>query len=478
MSLTKVSYSMINGAPVNVLDFGADPTGVNDSWSAFQAAHDSLSASNSYVGGLIVIPTGKYYLSKTWDISKRVTIQGTNPGDQPDTAACILEFPADTNGIFFHGPYDSPTGTSATQSVLQFVQVHAKAKNSSGVGIKCTTTVRIEYCQVRSFKSHGIEFYGQTGGPSPTGVADFWKVSNTRISDCGGNGLYAHGDDSQIGIASQVECMTNGNYGFYDVSAYGNTYIACQAGGNTTGSYYGKSTLTYYGSVYIGCYVEFGTGQTAVFDDDSIILGGVLAAVAGDGFNFANRYPGGSGPNVSTNGRHMWFRDNSEIARIDTDNVLYGFPKIVLGTSGSNYISEGLSQAYNAGTGLSECWRFRNDNGTVGGITTNGTATAYNTSSDYRLKENVQPMTNALQKIVALNPCTFTWKTDGSAGQGFIAHELQAVVPDCVTGEKDAVDKDGKPIYQGVDTSFLVATLVAAIKELKEEFESYKSTHS
>jgi len=108
---------------------------------------------------------------------------------------------------------------------------------------------------------------------------------------------------------------------------------------------------------------------------------------------------------------------------------------------------------------------FRNPNGQVGSIGTSGTSTSYNTSSDYRLKENIAPMTGALAKVAALNPVTYNWKVDGSAGQGFIAHELQAVVPDCVTGEKDAVDAEGKPQYQGVDTSFLVATLTAAIKE-------------
>jgi hypothetical protein len=108
---------------------------------------------------------------------------------------------------------------------------------------------------------------------------------------------------------------------------------------------------------------------------------------------------------------------------------------------------------------------FRNPNGQVGSIGTSGTSTSYNTSSDYRLKENIAPMTGALAKVAALNPVTYTWKVDGFAGQGFIAHELQAVVPDCVTGEKDAVDAEGKPEYQGVDTSFLVATLTAAIKE-------------
>ena len=104
----------------------------------------------------------------------------------------------------------------------------------------------------------------------------------------------------------------------------------------------------------------------------------------------------------------------------------------------------------------------------VGSITTNGTSTvAYNTSSDYRLKENVQPMTGALAKIAALKPVTYKWKVDGSDGQGFIAHELQEVVPDCVNGKKDAVDAEGNPVYQGIDTSFLVATLTAAIQELK-----------
>lgn len=105
----------------------------------------------------------------------------------------------------------------------------------------------------------------------------------------------------------------------------------------------------------------------------------------------------------------------------------------------------------------------------VGGITYSNTAVAYNTASDYRLKENIQPMQNALDVVQQLNPVTYNWKADGSDGQGFIAHELQAVVPDCVTGEKDAVDEEGKPVYQGVDTSFLVATLCKAIQEQQEQ---------
>jgi hypothetical protein len=105
---------------------------------------------------------------------------------------------------------------------------------------------------------------------------------------------------------------------------------------------------------------------------------------------------------------------------------------------------------------------------TAGGITHTGTTTvAYVTSSDYRMKENVTPMTGALDKVAQLKPVTYKWKQDGSNGEGFIAHELAEVCPYAVVGEKDKVDADGNPEYQGIDTSFLVATLTAALQETK-----------
>jgi hypothetical protein len=111
----------------------------------------------------------------------------------------------------------------------------------------------------------------------------------------------------------------------------------------------------------------------------------------------------------------------------------------------------------------------------VGSITFTGSATAYNTSSDYRLKNSVAPMTGALAKVAQLKPVIYKWNFDGSNGEGFIAHELAEVCPDAVTGEKDAVDEEGKPQYQGIDTSFLVATLTAAIQEQQAIIESLKA---
>jgi hypothetical protein len=131
--------------------------------------------------------------------------------------------------------------------------------------------------------------------------------------------------------------------------------------------------------------------------------------------------------------------------------------------------SGGAALAVNAQSPCTTHVQWYNSGTPTGTVTTNGaSAVSYNTTSDYRLKENIAPMTGALAKVAQLKPCTYKWKLDGANGQGFIAHELQAIVPDCVTGEKDAVDANGNPKYQGIDTSYLVATLTAAIQELKQ----------
>jgi hypothetical protein len=170
-----------------------------------------------------------------------------------------------------------------------------------------------------------------------------------------------------------------------------------------------------------------------------------------------------------SSGNAILNKDGTERMRIDSSgNLLVGTTSQVLsGKFCLNYSAatfNGIVLTSDT-TGASGAMYFRNPNGSVGVITTSGSATTYGTSSDYRLKENIAPMTGALATVAQIKPVTYKWKADGSDGQGFIAHELQAIVPDCVVGEKDALDTDGNPKYQGVDTSFLVATLTAAIQE-------------
>jgi hypothetical protein len=118
---------------------------------------------------------------------------------------------------------------------------------------------------------------------------------------------------------------------------------------------------------------------------------------------------------------------------------------------------------------------IRKDDITVGSISVTSSATAYNTSSDYRLKEDVQPMVGASDRVLALNPVNFAWKADGSRVDGFLAHEAQSVVPEAVTGEKDAVDAEGNPEYQGIDQSKLVPLLTAALQEALQKIETLEA---
>ena len=176
--------------------------------------------------------------------------------------------------------------------------------------------------------------------------------------------------------------------------------------------------------------------------------------------------------------------------------------RVGIGTSSPAYRFEvsGSSMASSfGGTGGFTHILFRNGNGTIGSISSAGTSTAYNTSSDYRLKEDWQPMSGSVDRVKALNPVNFAWKADGSRVDGFLAHEAQAVVPEAVTGTKDemrteeyevtpaVLDDDGNvvteavmgtrevPEYQGIDQSKLVPLLTAALQEAITKIETLEA---
>ena len=115
------------------------------------------------------------------------------------------------------------------------------------------------------------------------------------------------------------------------------------------------------------------------------------------------------------------------------------------------------------GTGTNNMVFFKNSNGTVGRIDTSGTSTSYNTSSDYRLKENVDYTWDATTRLKQLKPARFNFIADdtNTLVDGFIAHEVSSVVPEAITGEKDATE------MQGIDQSKLVPLLVKTIQELE-----------
>lgn len=117
------------------------------------------------------------------------------------------------------------------------------------------------------------------------------------------------------------------------------------------------------------------------------------------------------------------------------------------------------------------------DKVTVGYISTDGSSTAYNTTSDYRLKENVTSISNGIDLVKGLRPVSFTWKNNATIPSvvGFIAHEVQDVVPQAVVGTKDEINPDGSIRAQGIDQSMLVPVLTAAIKDLLARVEALEA---
>lgn len=119
---------------------------------------------------------------------------------------------------------------------------------------------------------------------------------------------------------------------------------------------------------------------------------------------------------------------------------------------------------------------FRNGNGQVGSIATNGSATSFNTSSDYRLKENVVDLGGAIDRVKQLAPKRFNFIADpNTTVDGFLAHEAQTVVPEAVTGTYNKVDDNGNAVMQGIDQSKLVPLLTAALQEAIAKIETLET---
>ena len=183
---------------------------------------------------------------------------------------------------------------------------------------------------------------------------------------------------------------------------------------------------------------------------------GVPLVLAATGANYLSLETNGTErARINSSGRQYFFNAGSASTVAD---CIFNFA----GTFGAN---RGISvNATDSATSMDAIY-FTTQSTYRGAIVCSSGGTAYNTASDYRLKNTIAPMTGALARVAALKPCTYKWNADKADGEGFIAHELAEVCPSAVTGEKDAVDADGNIKPQGIDTSFLVATLTAAIQE-------------
>ena len=237
----------------------------------------------------------------------------------------------------------------------------------------------------------------------------------------------------------------------------------------------------------------FGTTTDSVYDDNSgngVVIRGANGAVdikrdndlllnlnrvGGDGGLIRMIRDGTTKADIGIKSSHLTVDVNgSERLRVMTSGRILinrtnedGGGVINLALNGSGH---GISTRTGS-TSVQTHHDFGNPNGVVGSIQTNGSGTSFNTSSDYRLKENAVAISDGITRLKTLKPYRFNFKTDSSTIlDGFFAHEVTAV-PEAISGTKDEIDSDNNPVYQGIDQSKLVPLLTAALQEAIAKIE-------
>jgi len=242
-----------------------------------------------------------------------------------------------------------------------------------------------------------------------------------------------------------------------DVATITSTGLAVTGGITSTASVtFGDGS----GSRYINVYGSK-AGETAIFfgnPTDGTNDGGMFYdANASRGFTWR-----------TANADNRMTLDSSGNLLVGTTSGSY---KVTIQESGSGGIS--LITAASGATMI----RFQTSSGLAGYIDSTTTSTTYYTSSDYRLKENLVSLSGSGDFIDALKPKSGTWKADGSKFVGFLAHEFAEVSPSSVGGKKDAVDAEGRPVYQGMQagTAEVIANLVAELQSLRQRVAALES---
>ena len=385
--------------------------------------------------------------------------------------------------VFYHG------GTAGRSEMMKVSYAgNSYIVGNLGIGTTSPTFAAGGGLQV---KNSGFTSVRVSGGSS-TGV-DFAQATDGLAY------MYNRDNNGLVFGTNNTERMRIASNGYVNIGAAANTtnkvnvlLSGTAISGNTTGSAVGA------GNIFQLCSNNWGATNSTTFllgGGDSSTVGQICAGI---GFSRESDANWGTQLRFYTHQSATDVLDSlNERMRITSGgDLLVGKTTTSFSTQGANIQNDGallIAKTHNDSGGAQlylnrlnvngPAAYFYKDTNNVGNISVTASATAYNTSSDYRLKENIAPMTGALATVAQLKPVTYKWKSDGSDGQGFIAHELQSVVPDAVSGEKDAMetytDEDGKEQTrikpQGVDTSFLVATLTAAIQEQQAMIEELKT---
>jgi len=300
-----------------------------------------------------------------------------------------------------------------------------------------------------------------------------------RIDSSGRVGIGTSSPSSTLEIRAVPDTVGTTNGMVSDISLPGLT--AAQINSTTIGIGTNRLVVNYAGDYHIRSFWGFSIDKGA-----GNLSAGASNSVNADSRTFAVRqYAGGTTWNT------QFCVNGSGNVGIGTSSPVAGYKTTISGDGGAIWAVD--TNPTNAGSRILSVWRTgtfnssdfsshfllfqRPDGTTCGAISRNGTTSVnYNTSSDYRLKENVAPVPDGITRLQQLKPIRFNFIAEPNRTvDGFLAHEVQDIVPEAINGTKDEVDDDDNPIYQGIDQSKLVPLLTAALQEAIARIETLEA---
>jgi hypothetical protein len=221
-------------------------------------------------------------------------------------------------------------------------------------------------------------------------------------------------------------------------------------------------------------YYQFGGYNGTTYTRGAWIQG--IADGAYSATNIGSHLVFSTTPNASTTTAERMRIDSSGAVLLGKTSSDYTVVGNQLGGEIGSTVSGGNCFFANRKTSTGDLFLWFYNSGLVGSVSTNGSITLYNTTSDYRLKTVVGNISDAGTRLDALQPIEYDWNTGGRT-RGFLAHQFAKVYPNSVSGEKDAVDKEGKPVYQGMQASSseVMADLIAEIQSLRKRVAQLES---
>ena len=433
LTLTNV-LSVANGgtgsATQNFVDLTSIQTAAGaKTFSAITTISNATASTSTTTGGLVV--TGGVGIGGALFLSGNLDVSGTGRFTENLLVGAAL-------------------GSTKSVTAASFSSPPASGYNAQ---IDYTGGTRISQTTPSSESSDAITFVINGGSTSTTGNYFDFKTQTGNTTP-----------------ASVMRITKSGNIGIGNTTALHKVQIGSNADQNTS---IGKSILYLSGNAgNLGYVNEIGFGDVSETNPQSAIGNIITNATAssyGDLY-FATR-------NVTTNTAptERMRITGAGLVLINTTSAISGcFVGIAADLSPYN----GLVIKNTNASLLGNYILFSNSSNTTSGYISQATSTTvlYVTSSDYRLKENVKPIQNAIDRVLKINAVTYNWKdTNNEIGEGFIAHELQDIVPLAVSGQKDAINEDGSIKVQGIDYGKLTPLLVAAIQELKAEIDLLKA---